>query len=596
MLKTLLIAAALLLPLEGGAAETAPVPDTRPVVRLGIMAFTGPDNYTTYVREDDFVLKHVGDFLKKALPQYRFETSVMLTSDLVKEAQAGKVDLVFGSSGCFAQLLPDGIYPIATVTTNRAPNPNLAVAGAVIVRADRKDLQKVSDLKGKPGIGGREDMYFNYQLLTSAITDRGYDARKFFSRLDKVDFPVNKVLDAVRTGKADGGLIRACVLEGLPEEDRRAFRVLEPVSGSPLHCLHTSRLFPNWTLGAMKQVPSDVAKAAAAALLTSPPQTELGIGWSVANSFSSIDDLYKTLRFGRYAYLDQWTLERFWRAAWPFLMAGLFALLVLIYHFVRVKQLVIRRTKELSDEIERRKQLERENDEVSEKFYRMERVSTMGQLSNMVAHELRQPLAALHARLHTIGMVVKRENLTSPTLGKALAGSLKETDRINAIVDHICSYYRGGRKSVRTDMDAVAREVIQESRQIGLTEFGISYRGEEGAFVRGDPLELKLVVYNLVKNSVEARLSKAIDPRVAITVDKTRDTVILTVSDEASEVTDDALQRIREPQASEKAGGLGLGLPIVRAIIESHAGTIEFSRNTPSGLRATVTLPFSPQE
>ena len=104
------------------------------------------------------------------------------------------------------------------------------------------------------------------------------------------------------------------------------------------------------------------------------------------------------------------------------------------------------------------------------------------------------------------------------------------------------------------------------------------------------------MVYNLVKNSVEARLSKAIDPRVAITVDKTRDTVILTVSDEASEVTDDALQRIREPQASEKAGGLGLGLPIVRAIIESHAGTIEFSRNTPSGLRATVTLPFSPQE
>ena len=186
--------------------------------------------------------------------------------------------------------------------------------------------------------------------------------------------------------------------------------------------------------------------------------------------------------------------------------------------------------------------------------------------------------------------------MTSPTLGKALAGSLKETDRINAIVDHICSYYRGGRKSVRTDMDAVTREVIQESRQIGLTEFGISYRGEEGAFVRGDPLELKLVVYNLVKNSVEARLSKAIDPRVAITVDKTRDTVILTVSDEASEVTDDALQRIREPQASEKAGGLGLGLPIVRAIIESHAGTIEFSRNTPSGLRATVTLPFSPQE
>lgn len=84
MLKTLLIAAALLLPLEGGAAETAPVPDTRPVVRLGIMAFTGPDNYTTYVREDDFVLKHVGDFLKKALPQYRIETSVMLTSDLVK--------------------------------------------------------------------------------------------------------------------------------------------------------------------------------------------------------------------------------------------------------------------------------------------------------------------------------------------------------------------------------------------------------------------------------------------------------------------------------------------------------------------------------
>ena len=570
-------------------AAGAALPGAQPVIRLGIMAFTYPSSYTTYIREDDFVLRELPGLLRASLPDYRFEVSVLRTSELVSAARGGKIDIVFGSSGCFAELLPDGVFPIATVVTKRAPDPNRAVAGAVIVRSERTELQKLSDLKGRRAIAGLPGMYFNYQLPASAFFDRGINPETFFSELVQVDYPVEKVLEAVLAGKADAGFIRACVMEELPEGDRSRLRILEPVAGSPLGCSHTSRLFPNWTVGAMPQVSSELARRISVALLTSPPKTEAGIRWSIANSFSQIDDLYRSLKFGRYEYLRHWTFARFWAVSWPFFLAALVGFLALLWHLLRVKRLVEERTSELAREIENRKRLEAENAEASLRFHRLERISTMGQLSNMVAHELRQPLAALHTFLHTIGMVVRKEGIASGVLAKALEGASAQSARIGDIIDHVCSYYRHGRKQETVDVSAVIDEVLREASQIGLTHYPVRCRIAAGPRVLGDPLEIKLVVYNLIKNSVEAAGGE--DPGLELALEEAPGEAVLRCSDSARALTEEEVSRIRGLAETTKSDGMGIGLSIVKAVVESHAGTIRFEPNGARGLCVTVRLP-----
>ncbi len=73
----------------------------------------------------------------------------------------------------------------------------------------------------------------------------------------------------------------------------------------------------------------------------------MGIHWKIANSFSQIDDLYKSLKTGRYEYLNHWTLRGFMEKAWPFLLAGLVGLLALILHLSRVQALGTKRTAQL---------------------------------------------------------------------------------------------------------------------------------------------------------------------------------------------------------------------------------------------------------
>lgn len=589
--------------LAASGAHALPSPPASPdtPIRVGVMAFTDATGYTTYVNQDDAVIERFGEILARAAPDLRFEIQVMRTKELVEAARAGKIDIVYGSSGCFSQLLPEGIFPLATLTTARAPDPNQAVAGALIVRIDRDDLQHLEDLKGRRAIGGLSEMFFNYQLPISAVADAGHDPERFFASLRQVDRPVGKTLDAVLSGTADAGLIRACVLEELPDSLRSQFRVVDPVENSPLHCAHTSRLFPNWTVGAMPGVPSEVAKKITVGLLSAKPQGEIGIGWSLANNFASIDALYRTLKFGRYAYLKEWTVSRLWRAAWPFLLAAFTGLLVFVYSFFRIRRLVEKRTESLQAEIARRQALEKERSLLSQKFCQMEKAGTMGQLSNMVAHEMRQPLAALHARLHTIGMVVKREEITSPVIARTLEGSERDVDRMDAIVEHICAYCREGRKDEAVDLNAIVREVVEEMRRMALPVLPVKVQESANLTVRGDPLELKLIVYNLLKNALEAEAESwamsdtppdAVAPApITARLSKEMGEARLEILDEATEISEERLAAIRAGHFTTKKNGLGLGLALVCEIVTSHAGTIVFEKNEPRGLRVTVTLP-----
>ena len=575
------------------ASAPAPANSTRPLLRLGIQDFREQDAYVGELAQNRQMLEFLPVFLEQRLKTYTVVVEALRATELVGAARQGKYDIIFASSGTFAQLLPEGIYPLANLVSDRAPDPNHAEAGVLIVKADRNDLRSVADLKGKTAIAGRQSMYFAYQLPASALVERNQDPEKFFSHIRHVDLPVGNVLSAVDRGQADVGFMRACVLEELSPSIRSKYRVIAPVANSPLKCLHTSQLFPSWTVGAMGSAPHTAVETIVVALLTAPRLEPYGLRWGIANEFSKIDALYRKLKIGQYQYLRHWTLKGFLQQTWPILTALAIAVGGLLLSFLRVRTLVAKRTAELREDISVRKFLEEKNAEVSLKFHRLERLSTMGQLSNMMAHELRQPLSALHTFLNTISRVVHREGISSPVLVKALSSAQKQTERISEIADQVCTYYRKGQsRQIFSPKDIIA-EVLQEASQIGLCRHPVNVFVRSSPTVYADPLEIKFVVYNLVKNSVEASDGK--DPKITIELDNAPDHCAkIRCSDQSATISDEELKLIKRSGESTKSNGMGLGLAIIQTIVNSHVGNIQFERNHPRGLIVTVTLPLQP--
>ena len=109
--------------------------------------------------------------------------------------------------------------------------------------------------------------------------------------------------------------------------------------------------------------------------------------------------------------------------------------------------------------------------------------------------------------------------------------------------------------------------------------------------MRADPLEIELIVLNLVKNAAQAAASNAqstIQIRAAIN----RDLFELIVSDNGTELTDELLAQFADRSLkSSKADGLGLGVGIVCSLVERYAGSIAFARSPAGGLEVRVKIP-----
>lgn len=105
------------------------------VIRVGLMAFTSEGDYSTHVEAEDRMLSHMGDLLNEKIPQYRFEARFYRMDALQTAVREEKVDLFLASSGFFWEMQRKyGARDLATLVTNRAPDPNAGVAGVIFVR------------------------------------------------------------------------------------------------------------------------------------------------------------------------------------------------------------------------------------------------------------------------------------------------------------------------------------------------------------------------------------------------------------------------------------------------------------------------------
>lgn len=252
-------------------------------------------------------------------------------------------------------------------------------------------------------------------------------------------------------------------------------------------------------------------------------------------------------------------------AAWVILAAAI--LIGMIWHSVAAERLVRRRSAELMETVKRQQASERQ-------FEALERMTAVSQMSNIVAHELRQPLAAVTNFAMGVRRRIANGTLTADSLEFALGRILAENERASDIVEHVRDYARKRRRQITpVDLTQMSAKVVSSMRA---SNARVSFESEvpAGLFVEGDSLEIELVLRNLVKNAGESAAQADGVPRVVLAGERIGDEVVITVTDNGPVRTKAEIDAFLVPLRSEKSGGLGLGLAIVRRIIEAYGGTI----------------------
>ena len=579
------------LPVPAVSAQTDAFSSSRPLeLNVGVLAYSPP-------WYDGAFLEETIDYLEWKLPHYRFHVKYLDSEALRLSVSQQRLDLVACGSTFYYTYLSLGLRDIAALVSDTSTGSNRASAAAVVVRKDRTDLRQLKDLRGlRVGTVKGETSPGIYEVLTE-IARFDDSPEKFFGEiLEEKPLNMRRVLERVASGEIDAGIVRACFLEDLEQAgsltETARLRVLEHKdSGDALACRHTTRSYPGWVFAASERLPEHVARDISAMLLTKPSNA-WGQHWSVLTDYSETSRMLQTLKVGPYAYLRQWTVRRFIEEFWPFIVIAIFSLIGLVVHGAILSKLVQKRTAELEQVYVQRQAAERLARENSEKLDALQRLGAVGQISGIVAHEMKQPLASIQNLAHGALRILEDDEASSEEVVRAVYNIEDEASKAARIVERVRSYSRG--QSLRSAIDSrrAIEDIVGQFRSSGKGRFArIETERIDSVQLMMVPIDLELIVINLLTNAAEAAAQVA-DPEIVVSAIAADDQLSINVSDNGPNISQKDFNELGSSVLrSTKANGLGLGLMIVRTLAKNYIGRVEFERRFPRGLTVRVILP-----
>ena len=227
----------------------------------------------------------------------------------------------------------------------------------------------------------------------------------------------------------------------------------------------------------------------------------------------------------------------------------------------------------------------------------LERQLAMGALASALAHELNQPLSSILHNAEAADMLLASNRGSVDEIREILRDIKGEDTRASQIIQRQRAMLRKHEPERRAvDVNAVVRESLAivardaESRQVRIDAELCS----GPCLTTGDQILLQQVVLNLVLNAMDAMALTPVDRRrVTVRSRIVRSLVEVSVHDCGEGLTPEVAARLFEPFNSTKATGMGIGLTIVRSLIEAHGGTIAAGNNDDGGATFVMTLPAS---
>ena len=212
------------------------------------------------------------------------------------------------------------------------------------------------------------------------------------------------------------------------------------------------------------------------------------------------------------------------------------------------------------------------------------RLAQMGEMISMIAHQWRQPLAAISAVSTFLELKASTEKLDTDLVKEKAQQISKYTKHLSNTIDDFRNFFKQNKEKQTTSYDEIVKAVISivehslKSKNIELTA-DLKCKNTFEAY----PNELKQVVLNLIKNAEDVLIKNKIkNPYIKISTYKKEDKCTVEISDNAGGISEDIIDKIFEPYFStkESKNATGLGLYMSKIIVEEHCqGKLEVSNS-----------------
>jgi PAS domain S-box-containing protein len=226
---------------------------------------------------------------------------------------------------------------------------------------------------------------------------------------------------------------------------------------------------------------------------------------------------------------------------------------------------------------------------------RMARVTTVGELTASVAHEINQPLAAIVNNANACTRMLANQSPDIEELREAIADIAQSATRASEIVSHTRAFFK---KTTLDKAQIDLNQVIHEVLSLTAAEAEKNHVAVQTELAAGLPpvlgarVELEQVVLNLVMNGIEAMTSVKEERKLHISSQSQEPgKVLITVQDSGGGLDPQHAVHIFDSFFTTKPEGMGMGLPISRSIVEAHGGQLKLVPMPRQGATFQFTLP-----
>jgi len=253
----------------------------------------------------------------------------------------------------------------------------------------------------------------------------------------------------------------------------------------------------------------------------------------------------------------------------------------------------------IAQDITERKRLETKLQEQRSETESIFKQQVAARTASAIAHELNQPLAAISAYSEVALHALSDANFSTDKLKRALEGCVAQAQRAGTSLHELLAFLQAGNIVVAPfDLNALVKDALNIARSDGYKEFQPALDLEQNLpQVLANRIQIQKVLVNLIRNAVEAMRSiGANNATITVTVRTNQNLNMghVSVQDSGPGIPPEAVKRIFEPFFTTKPTGIGMGLAISRALVESNGGQLWLEPNVESGAVFHFTLPFAP--
>ena len=515
----------------------------------------------------------------------------------------GEIDFLISESDFYASLaFEDKIKAIAMLWRAQAKSPSYSAASTIVVNAENEKIYTLTDIAtGSYRVAATSsDSFAGFTIAKEPFAEKNLSWQAAFKN---IVFTSNRnpleVLNAVKTGNADVGIVPACFIEQVMIRNQAHlsdYRVINPQPVTEMACQHSTNAYPSLMVSYRNGVDSNYILDMTNTLLGL--KLPFGTTWSMPENTRELYDLMYHLRIGPYNNVTYSAIYRTFSENRTIFITAIFLIVAGFFYNLIISVEVASRTKALKRALAEKDRISKQQEQTNEYISRLERTGIVGQMSSMIAHELKQPLATVSNYSRGLLRRIERGSADKDTIVKILKEIEYHTERANDIVDHVRSYAKPHEvKREEHDLRDIVAKTVATFEKSGRTTVPVIVEGERHALVEADDWEIELALLNLLKNSADAfteihpAMRDEDEDVIRIRIEDHEDTWWIRVIDNAKLVDESFTEQFFQKLETTKSHGLGLGLSIVNSLAERHAGRVWAEPNPGRGVIVTIELP-----